>query len=137
MFGRECMKSKEKCNVLPWFFTLIKPILVLLILGIVYLFIFQKIGIGIPCVFYELTGYQCPGCGMTHAMSEIWKGNFYGAWEYNALSVTALPIICIYYFYHSVKGEQGRDKEFYVWEYIFLIALFIVVLLYGFFRNKI
>lgn len=130
------MKTKEKFVVLHCLFALLKPILVLLVLGATYLFIFQKIGIGIPCVFYELTGYKCPGCGMTHALSEIWNGNFYSAWEYNALCLTVLPIVCIYYLYRSIKENRRRGKEFYIWEYILLIILLVIVLLYGYIRNK-
>lgn len=130
------MKPEEKHDHLQSLFVILKPCLIILVIGFIYLNIFQKIGIGIPCIFYQLTGYQCPGCGMTRAMSEIWKGNLYRAWEYNALSITVFPIICIYFFYRSIKEKRESTKGFSAVEYIFLVVLLGIVLGYGYFRNK-
>ena len=105
-------------------------------LGFTYLYIFQKFKIGIPCLFYTLTGWKCPGCGMTHAISEIWNGDFESALEYNVLSLTVLPIVCIYLLYRSVRDALGKGEGFYIWEYIMLAVLFITVLFYGYIRNK-
>ena len=124
---------EEKAYVI----TVAKPIIILFILGFVYLFIFQKFDVGIPCFFYKITGYKCPGCGMTHALSEIWNGNFRSAWEYNALSFTVLPIVCIYLLYRSVREAMGKGEGFYIWEYILLAGLLIIALAYGYVRNKI
>ena len=39
------------------------------ILGVgVVLFLLAKHGSPVPCVFYELTGLRCPGCGNTRAV---------------------------------------------------------------------
>ena len=96
--------------------TVAKPIIILFILGFVYLFIFQKFDVGIPCFFY---------------------GNFRSAWEYNALSFTVLPIVCIYLLYRSVREAMGKGEGFYIWEYILLAGLLIIALAYGYVRNKI
>ena len=81
-------------------------------------------------MFKKLTGYKGPGCGMTHALSEIRKGNFISAWRYNALSITVFPIMCIYVLYRSLRENIGKGKEFYIWEYIMLAILLCTVLLY-------
>ena len=73
------MKNKDKYEVLHWIILLLKPMAILGILGFGYLIFFQKFGKGIPCLIYELTGYRCPGCGMTHALAEVWNGNYAGA----------------------------------------------------------
>lgn len=31
---------------------------------------------GIPCVFHDITGLRCPGCGMTHAMMALLRLDF-------------------------------------------------------------
>lgn len=129
------MNNKKNNGILYIIVGLLKPILILIILGFIYLFVFQKFGVGIPCVFYKLTGYRCPGCGMTHALSEVWNGNYLYAWEYNILSITVLPIVCIYLLYRSIREQLGKGNGFYIWEYILLASIFIVVLLYGFIRN--
>ncbi len=37
----------------------------------------------IPCPFKTLTGWPCPGCGLTHAFCNISHGNLAGAWVDN------------------------------------------------------
>lgn len=129
------MKNNEKYKVLHFIIGLLKTIIILFIFGLACLFIFQKFGLGIPCLFYKFTGYKCPGCGMTRALSEVWNGNYLHAWEYNALSITVLPIVCIYLLYRSIRENIGKGDGFYIWEYIFLTVLFIVIVLYGYIRN--
>lgn len=128
-------ENMDKYKVLHLIIDLAKSIALLFLFGFAYLVFFQKMGIGIPCLFYNLSGYKCPGCGMTHALSEIWNGNYLEAWRYNALSITVLPIACIYLLYRSIRDNLNTGKEFYIWEYILLAILFIVVLLYGYIRN--
>jgi len=115
---------------------IVKPILIILVLGFAYLFIYQKFNVGIPCLINKLTGYKCPGCGMTHAMAAIWNQNFKDAWEYNPLSVTVLPIMCIYLLYRWIKENLHKRERFAVWEYILLTILIVIVLAYGYIRNK-
>lgn len=108
---------------------------VIIVLGFIYLFIFLAFGVGIPCVFYKLTGWKCPGCGMTHAVAELWKRNMKKAFGYNALCVSVLPVSCLYLLYRTVRYVNGNDEGFYIWEYVLLIILFIVTIGYGVMRN--
>ena len=39
--------------------------------GLLYSGIVKFFGRGIPCVFHEITGLRCPGCGITHAMMAL------------------------------------------------------------------
>ena len=43
------------------------------------------------CGWYWLTGWPCPLCGMTRAMSQLFHGEFRSALELNALS----PLVVI------------------------------------------
>ena len=57
----------------------------LLALGLLAAFyLFAAKGIGIPCVFYSLTGLQCPGCGNSRAALALLRLDFAAAWQYNA-----------------------------------------------------
>ena len=106
-----------------------------LLVFILYICIFMKWGVGIPCIFKSATGYDCPGCGMTHAMGELVKGEFTKAWSYNAISITVFPLICIYLLYRIISEKIFGRERFYIWELVFLVFVFIVVVLYGYFRN--
>lgn len=114
---------------------ILKPILVLALIGAIYFFIFIKTGVGIPCLFRKITGYMCPGCGMTHAIASILTGDIKAAWNYNELSITIVPIVCLYLLYRVVREKKQVKVEFYLWEYFLLAVLFVIVVAYGFMRN--
>lgn len=131
------MDAKKVYKISLVFFKKIQPIVVILAIGFLYLFFFQKFGFGIPCIFNKLTGYKCPGCGMTRAMAEIWDGNFKVAMQYNALSLTVLPVVCIYLLYRFVRVKIKKREGVYIWEYFLLILLIITAVGYGYIRNQI
>ncbi|MCP4036203.1 MAG: DUF2752 domain-containing protein [bacterium] len=42
-------------------------------------------GFGIPCLFRELSGFACPGCGMTRALLLASQQQWLEAWRMNPL----------------------------------------------------
>jgi hypothetical protein len=52
---------------------------------------YTGIDICIPCIFRTITGYTCPGCGLTSAVIELLKLNPLGAWDENPLIFIILP----------------------------------------------
>lgn len=46
-----------------------------------------------PCVFYQLTGLYCSGCGMGRALHYLMNGEFYRAFRMNPLAVASLPFL--------------------------------------------
>lgn len=45
------------------------------------------------CVFRNVLGHPCPGCGMTRAVSAAIHGDFRAAWQYNHLVTLAGPLL--------------------------------------------
>ena len=45
------------------------------------------------CIIKNLTGHNCPGCGMTRAISSASHGQFTQAVRYNKLVVLVLPLL--------------------------------------------
>ena len=72
------------------------------ILGYVYLIYALMCGIDktLPCMFYELTGYPCPSCGLTRAMGYFFYGNIADGLRLNPLSI----IVAIYLLLLPVLG---------------------------------
>jgi hypothetical protein len=53
---------------------------------------FQEI-LDIPCVFQEIFGFKCIGCGLKTALIEVMYGNFYNALKINKFSIIVFGII--------------------------------------------
>ena len=98
---------------------------ILYIIGILYLAIFIEYNIGIPCIFHELTGLYCPGCGATRAIAALIKLNFYQAIRYNLIIIVLLPLFIIYSLY------QKKEK---IPKIVFYIISFIIIM-FGILRN--
>ena len=57
---------------------IIRDVLLLLIL-VGYYFFNKYTGIYIPCIIREITGYKCPGCGITHLVFSLLQLDFHKA----------------------------------------------------------
>ena len=66
---------------------------IILSVGIVYLIWVLLTDIRIPCIFYELTGLSCPGCGITRMFSSLALLDFSSAFAYNGFMLVSLPFV--------------------------------------------
>ncbi|MDE6715160.1 MAG: DUF2752 domain-containing protein [Muribaculaceae bacterium] len=63
------------------------------------------------CMLHDITGYQCPGCGMQRAIYHALHGNLHEAWRMNY----ALPgIILIVGIYASAEAIRTRNERIYL-----------------------
>ena len=93
-------------------------------------------GAGIPCMFHQITGFYCSGCGASRALRSVLHLDFYQALRYNAVFTFALPLIA---FYFGAVGFSyirfGKDK---ISEKISMKIIWIIIalaLIYGILRN--
>ena len=63
----------------------------LVLVGVGYALVCRAIGTGIPCVFRWITGFQCPGCGVSRMCMSLLQGDFAAAWRYNPAILCLLP----------------------------------------------
>ena len=47
------------------------------------------------CLFLEVTGYKCPGCGSQRAIHALLNGDVASAWRMNAMLVASLPLLVL------------------------------------------
>ncbi|MFB9754133.1 DUF2752 domain-containing protein [Paenibacillus hodogayensis] len=52
--------------------------------------------LGIPCLFHEITGLYCPGCGITRAAASLLQFRLDQAFQYNPLLFLLPPLYLIY-----------------------------------------
>ncbi|MBR6514975.1 MAG: DUF2752 domain-containing protein [Clostridia bacterium] len=84
-------------------------------------------GIGLKCIFHELTGFDCPGCGNTRAAVAMLKLDFSASFSYNPLFIPqALYLVWVYFSctVRYVKGKRFAYKpKFKIIDLCFLILL--------------
>lgn len=81
----------------------------------------------LPCIFNKITGFYCPGCGMTRAVNSCFKFNFYQALRFNAL-LFIMPIMLGIYYFASYMEKPKIAK-------VILIIMLIIAIGYGVLRN--
>jgi hypothetical protein len=59
--------------------------------GSVVLYERTGVDLRVPCLFRLLTGHACPGCGLTHALGDLLRGDAAAAWSANPLIFVLLP----------------------------------------------
>ena len=101
----------------------------LFLLLVIYFLLHKYINFKIPCMFHFVTGFYCPGCGLTRMIFSIFKLDFYQAFRYNPL-VFILGII--YLIYKLI--EIVLNKKIKIPEYVYYI-LIVILILYGILRN--
>ena len=88
----------------------------------------------ISCPFYKITGYQCSGCGSQRAFHEILHLNFREAFHQNALVLIAIPYFSLIFFTSFFQEKFAKLRQFLIGKKT-IIILFIIVILFGIFRN--
>jgi hypothetical protein len=96
--------------------------------GVIYLkVVIPVFHFGIPCVFSEVTGLECPGCGMTRAILAVLDLNFYQAFRYNSLLFVLPPL----YLTYSLLKNRGFKRT----SSILMLLMLVLTVSYGILRN--
>ena len=101
--------------------------------GIFYAYYLIPRGVHIPCLFRELTGFRCPGCGITGACLSILHGHPLEAIPKNwgaALITPFVLLLLILQAKHYVDGTQMKK-----WEKIMAIGCLLELLIWFILRN--
>ena len=100
----------------------------------VYLVFVLCTGIRIPCLFYELTGLKCPGCGITRMFVSLARLDIAAAFAYNPLIFVTGPFLLTYLACSELKYVSCGSRRMGHWEMFLWIEL-ILLLVFGVLRN--
>ena len=96
--------------------------LIFLAIFISYYLVYSYAHIGIPCLFKIITGYNCPGCGITRCLFSLVKLNIKEAFYYNELvTISFIPFIIILVS-SLIKGFKHRKKYYVEFPLLFFFS---------------
>ena len=109
--------------------------ILLMLLGVVLYYLGSRYQLFLPCLFHEVTGWYCPGCGISRMSVSLVQLDFAAAWGYNPAVLVALPLL-IYYTadmtFRYVKGKRPSTGKLHNIILYLLIGYFLV---FGILRN--
>lgn len=87
------------------------------------------------CPLLSLTGFACPGCGMTRAFHAFFHGDIVTALDFNAL--LPLFVLIFGFLFLSLVSVAARGRGFMKLSDSpkFIIGLFVLLLVFGVLRN--
>ena len=91
-----------------------------------------RVAIFPPCLFHQLTGLDCPGCGGQRALHQLLHGNLLAAIRLNAMLVVSLPVLAwvgARYLICHLKSQPMNFRFQWLWFY------FAAWMLFGLLRN--
>lgn len=94
-----------------------------------------RLGVHIPCMFHLVTGWKCPGCGVTRMADRLLHFDFVGAFSCNAAVMLLLipwAVVIGAWCYRYIRYGDGRLAR---WMNAILIASIVILVLFGILRN--
>ncbi len=103
--------------------------------AVVWYFEPAKSGLFPACALFTMTGFACPGCGLTRGFHALFHGDIAAALGYNAL--IPLFVAIFGFFYLSMLWLAVRGKGFPKWSVSLpvLYGMLGVLLIFGVVRN--
>ena len=97
----------------------------LLFLGLAYFAFIKLTGLSIPCPFHYLTGFLCPGCGITELFLSLFCGDVEGAFRANQMLFVLGPFILALILRDEIGWVRtGKRPELPSWVWKFFLAAF-------------
>ena len=107
---------------------------IILGIAIAYLIFVLCTNIGIPCIINKLTGFKCPGCGISRMLVSLISFDIVAAFWHNPFLFVTGPFIIVYLACSEVKYIKHGDRRMGKWE-IFMWIELVLLLAFGILRN--
>ena len=123
---KKCVLSRPKILVLT---------ALLIAAGVAAYYGLARLGLAIPCVFYQITGLLCPGCGNTRAALALLRLDVPAAFAYNPLFLVEFFYLAWIIFHCSRAFLKGKPFYYKPPLPILDIGILILILSWWIIRN--
>jgi hypothetical protein len=87
------------------------------------------------CPLYAMTGFACPGCGLTRGFHALFHGDTLTALDYTALIPVWAAVILWVWISLGITAIRGKGLPMWPTKPNFLWAFFIALMIFGVLRN--
>lgn len=127
------MSEADMCRMRMW--QVLKYTAGFTLFGICYGIWVRQTGLAVPCLFHVITGFKCPGCGMTRMCVALLRLDFAGAFHYNQVLFFLMPVLgSIFLADTAAYVKTGRWSVGRVQSYILYVSI-AVLIVFGVIRN--
>ncbi|BCS34274.1 membrane protein [Luteitalea sp. TBR-22] len=85
----------------------------------------------LPCPYLTLTGYACPGCGLTRSLHFLLHGDLARAFSFNPWGLVSGPALLLFVFLPAVTDEVRASR----WRTALAWTMLVVTLAFWVWRN--
>lgn len=110
-----------------------RTIIIILGLGMIYYIWLRLTNLAIPCIFRKVTGWLCPGCGITTLIICLAKLDFQGAYHANPFLFITGPFLLIELIYYDFLKMSERELP--KWNHYLVVGYTIILCVFGVWRN--
>lgn len=128
-------RRSQKCSCQKRLFLVLRTALILLAAGCTYGILLHYTGIGLICPVRFVTGWKCPGCGVTHMCLALLQLDFRTAFMANPALFLAAPLLMIIFIPYLVGYIMTGKRQMRFWQNAALWICIIILVLYGIARN--
>lgn len=111
----------------------IKIAVIILIFGIIYYFVYTLTGIGFKCPVNSITGFLCPGCGISRLIVHLSRLEINSAFQSNKYLFVTIPFLIFEFIYVNYIDCLHRKQP--KWNDILLKTYFVSLIIFGIVRN--
>jgi len=105
------------------------------VLTVLFAFDPSRYGFYPRCMFHQMTGLSCPGCGGLRAAHQLLHGHFREAFMFNPLLMVLLPVLAWLAFCQLWQAATGRELAFPLRHPAWLWMLLALVVVFSIARN--
>lgn len=87
------------------------------------------------CPLYKVTGFACPGCGMTRSFHALVHGDIIGAFRFNLFMPLMLGFIAYIFVSLTLLAIRGKSLSFEIFSPRITWTIFVLLMIFGVVRN--